>query len=240
MTKTRINRTIFYNAIRPHFGGSINNQQFEGMQNLLDVWEKYFTAADDSMADLAYNLATAKHETAHTMQPIKERGRKSYFLKYERGRLAKVLGNTRKGDGYRYRGEGHVQNTGRRNARVSGPLLHKYGIYVDFEKHPEKRGDPFYSALLLFEGNKQGLWTGRDLADYIDDVREGDDEDLREFIRARAVVNGKDKALKIGRSAMRFYKALLLANKTVEEPRRPPKRKDDDEVVQPKKRFFWK
>ncbi len=48
----------------------------------------------------AYVLATAYHETAHTMKPIYERGGKAYFNKYDAGTaIGKRLGNTVKGDG---------------------------------------------------------------------------------------------------------------------------------------------
>ena len=79
------------------------------------------------------------------MQPIKERGPVSYFNKYEPGtKIRKVLGNTQKGDGYRFHREGHVQNTGRRNAEFASRRLKElFGLNLDLVKNPEKRGDPF-------------------------------------------------------------------------------------------------
>jgi hypothetical protein len=86
------------------------------------------------------------------MQPIKERGPVSYFNKYEPGtKIGKLLGNTQKGDGYRFKGEGHVQNTGRRNAAFASKRLNEvFGLNIDLVKNPEKRGDPFSSAQSLF------------------------------------------------------------------------------------------
>ena len=46
--------------------------------------------------------------------------------------MAKRLGNTQPGDGWRYRGNGLLQTTGRYNHRVAGEK-----VGVDFEKHPE-------------------------------------------------------------------------------------------------------
>ena len=222
-----MNRAKFFAALRKRdsglFGTSLSQKQVDGLENLLDVWEQYYIS--DPVELLAYNLATAYHETAHTMQPIKERGRRAYFNKYEPGtRIGKMLGNTLKGDGYRFRGEGHVQNTGRRNAnRATKRLNEVFGLNIDLVAHPEQRGDPFISAHSLFLGNKEGWWTGKDLLDYIDGVDEDDAEDLREYVNARRVVNGKDKALKIGEHALAFEKAIRHAGGFAQKPIVAPK-----------------
>lgn len=193
------------------FAHGFTQQQVSGLDNLLDVWDGWYAA--DPIDLLAYNLATAFHETAGTMQPIKERGPVRYFDKYEPGtKIGKVLGNTKKGDGYRFRGEGHVQNTGRRNAAYASKRLNEvFGLDVDLVKDPGKRGDPFISAHSLFLGNKEGWWTGKDLLDFLDGEDEDDAEDLREFINARRVVNGTDKATKIAHYAIEFEHALRSA-----------------------------
>ncbi|WP_421594341.1 peptidoglycan-binding protein [Shinella sp. M27] len=208
-----MNRTAFYAALRggAMFPKGLNASQVDGVENLLDVWARYF--ADDALQFLAYDLATAFHETAATMQPIKERGAVAYFSKYEPGtKLGKMLGNTVAGDGYRFRGEGHVQNTGRRNARHASDQINKrFDLKIDLVANPEQRGDPFVSAISLFLGNREGWWTGRDLDDFIDGIDEATDEDLREYIAARRVVNGTDKAAKIAGHAIEFGKALKVA-----------------------------
>lgn len=221
-----MNRAAFYNALRASglFPNGISQSQVQGMENLLNVWEKYFSGDSDFL--LAYNLATAYHETAHTMQPITERGPVSYFNKYEPGtRIGNMLGNTVKGDGYRYRGEGHVQNTGRRNAVVATKRINElFGLGIDLVKNPEKRGDPFISAISLFLGNKEGWWTDKDLLNYIDGVDESDAEDLREFTEARRVVNGTDKASIIAGYAIKFHKAIETARGAakIEAAKAPP------------------
>jgi len=208
-----MDRAKFFAALRAAklFGRTLPQGAVDGTEHLLAVQEKYLPGMP--LDELAYDLATAFHETAATMQPIKERGQKSYFDKYEPGtKIGKVLGNTQKGDGYRFRGEGHVQNTGRRNAGVATRRLNElFGLGIDLVKKPDLRGDPLISALSLFIGNREGWWTGKALGAFLDGIDEDDDADLREFIKARAVVNGTDKAEKIGREALVFEAALKLA-----------------------------
>lgn len=199
----------FYDSARVHvFAGRILPLQFDGMENLFRVQAKHLP--DIAVDELAYDLATAYHETGASMQPITERGERSYFNKYEPGtKLGRMLGNTVKGDGYRFRGEGHVQNTGRRNAAYATKQLNaKFNLGIDLVANPELRGDPVISALSLFLGNREGWWTGKDLSDFLDGKDESDAEDLREFINARRVVNGTDKANTIGRYALAFEKAV--------------------------------
>jgi hypothetical protein len=191
----------FFDRIRPHFGGSLTRRQVAGVNAILAGFTLY---GDGDQEKLAYDLATAKHETGNTMQPIYERGPRSYFNKYEPGtKLGKALGNTQKGDGYRYRGTGLVQLTGRANFRRAGKI-----IGIDLENDPELALVPEIAVKLLILGAAQGWYTGKKLSDYIDGIDESDDEDLREYIQARRTINGQDKAQLIGRSALVFEDAL--------------------------------
>jgi putative chitinase len=207
-----MNRDVFYDAVRTSlFAGKLSHSQVDGMENLLDVWDKYF-ANDHSIPNptdhLAYDLGTAFHETARSMQPITEYGQVAYFDKYEPGtKLGEQLGNTEKGDGYRFRGEGHVQNTGRRNASKATTRLNElFHLGIDLVADPEKRRDPFVSAMSLFLGNKEGWWTGRKLGDYLTAGRP-------DFVNARRVVNGTDKAATIAGYAAKFKTAIQAAAK---------------------------
>ncbi len=68
---SRINRPFFYDRVRVTlFGGRLQPPQVQGLEAILDHWEKTSAAKDDRW--LAYMLATAFHETARTMQPVRE------------------------------------------------------------------------------------------------------------------------------------------------------------------------
>jgi hypothetical protein len=51
-------------------------------------------------------------------------------------------------------------------------------------------------------------YTGKDLDDSIDLIDESDDEDFREMVKARNIVNGKDRAQEIAKLGLRFERAL--------------------------------
>lgn len=175
----------FFDAIRSMFGGKLTQDQVDGMTLILRE------AKSLPVTHQAYLLATTFHETNRTMAPIYEDGRRSYFNKYERGtKLGAVLGNTEAGDGYKYRGRGFVQLTGRVNYRRAG-LVDK----------PDEALKPAVAAAVLVIGCTEGWFTGRTLADYLP----GD------YVNARQVVNGTDKAQTIAGYARQFESALRLA-----------------------------
>jgi hypothetical protein len=93
-------RSAFYAALRSRtsgaFGTSLSAQQVAGMEAILAEAEHRSTP----LGHLAYILGTTYHETAATMQPIHEQGKRPYFNKYEPGtRIGKVLGNSKAGNG---------------------------------------------------------------------------------------------------------------------------------------------
>jgi putative chitinase len=105
-----MNKAAFYATIRDRLG-RLDQSQVDGLEVLLAAC---FGAP---LAHTAYMLATSWHETAETMQPIKERGGPSYYFKMydpqspipRRRKMAIANGNTMPGDGVRYCGRGYVQ-----------------------------------------------------------------------------------------------------------------------------------
>lgn len=183
----------FWTAARKLFGGTLTQAQVNGIETILAASEGL------PIGHRAYLLATAKHETADTMQPITEYGGRKYFDKYDTGKLAKALGNTpdKDGDGYLYRGRGYVQITGRANYAKAGKKLG-----VDLIGNPDAALNPDIAARILVRGCTEGWFTGKKLDDYLPD----------DFRNARRVVNGTDKAELIMGYAIEFGRALATEN----------------------------
>ena len=151
----------------------------------------------------AYALATAYHETAHTMQPISEYGGPAYFhrmydIQGARPAKARELGNLTPGDGAKYHGRGYVQLTGRVNyERVKSEL----GFDVVADPDLAKRAD--VAAAVMVRGMIEGWFTGKGLRTYIPAA-----PTAKHFENARKIINGTDKAEMIAGYAMTFLKAL--------------------------------
>jgi predicted chitinase len=138
------------------------------------------------------------------MQPITEFGSRAYFNKYEAGtKLGKQLGNTQPGDGYKYRGRGFVQLTGRANYQKASTKL-----AVDLINHPEMALNLPVSTQIMFAGMAGGWFTTRKLSDYF----AGNKAD---WVNARRIINGVDKAVTISSYGQKFHLALKLANQEV-------------------------
>lgn len=195
-----INRQFFFDHARLHlFDGRLKATQVVGMSAILDIWEKKRAASDDRW--LAYILATAHHETDRAMQPIREYGNAAYFRRMydiagERPDLARRMGNTAPGDGARYCGRGFVQLTWKRNyAAMVAPTC------VDLVAFPEKALDLPIATEIMFTGMICGMFTGRKMADYLSRTME-------DWVNARRIINGIDKANLIAEYAKKYYAAI--------------------------------
>jgi predicted chitinase len=93
--------------------------------------------------ELAQFMAQVAHETLG-FQRLVEVGDKKYFNRYDpkhSPKKASILGNTKAGDGLRYKGRGFIQITGRDNYRKAGKALG-----IDLENNPKWASDPKIAA----------------------------------------------------------------------------------------------
>jgi hypothetical protein len=214
-----VDRERFFGSYRDTFG-SLDASQLAGVERLLAFMER-----DDAMGQLewcAYVLATVRHECANTWQPITERGPVVYFNKYEPGTpLGRTLGNRDQGDGYLYRGRGFVQLTGRTNYARASRELGLDGGTLDLVVFPERALDPRISYEILSRGMRAGWFTGRKLDDYI---RPGEVD----YVRARRIVNGDDRAEKIAHYARGIEACLRAAEVTTRVIPREPMTPEDN------------
>lgn len=180
----------FFTTVRAKLG-ALSATQVEGFEIILKATDGL------PMMHRAYMLATTWHETSATMQPIFERGPVKYFKQYEPpSAKARTLGNTLRGDGYRYRGRGYVQLTGRSNYKKASQALG-----VDFLAKPDLALQSGSAATILVRGMSEGWFTGFKLDDHSN------------FTAMRKVVNGTDNASKIADYAEIFLKALLVEHR---------------------------
>jgi putative chitinase len=179
----KIDHTAFFNGYRNAFG-KIKQDTVTGIELLGRQME-----SDPEITDLrwaAYMLATVKHECANKWLPITEYGNKSYFDKYETGTtIGKRLGNTQKGDGYKFRGRGYVQITGRANYDKLSKALN-LPADQNLIDYPENTLIPAVAYGIMSYGMRNGTFTGKKLTDYIS----GDKCDYK---NARRIINGLDQ-----------------------------------------------
>lgn len=197
-----INFSRFFDAVRPQlFSGSLSRSQVSGTEAIISA---YRARGQVDRRWLAYALATAYHETAHTMQPIREYGGPDYYHRMydplsdlpERAALARSVG-AQPGDGVKFYGRGYVQLTWRVNYKRMGELLG-----LDLEGQPDMALDAGAAAQIMFEGMERGSFTGKKLGDYFSGDTRCD------WVGARRIINGSDKAQTIAIYAQAFHLAL--------------------------------
>ena len=152
--------------------------------------------------ECAYVLATAKWETAHTMEPVRE----AYWLSESWRRT-----NLRY---YPWYGRGYVQLTWEDNYKRAQKELELGTLLTD---NPDAAMDPRYACQIIVMGMKAGWFTGKKLSDYIDLQRS-------DFKNARRIVNGTDKAQEIADIAKEYDAVLTDIGYGIveEEPTTPP------------------
>lgn len=179
-------------------GPILTNDEVNGCNAIIEACG----AAGWPIADTAYALATAYHETASTMRPIAEYGR-------GRGRRYGVPGACSDGakrpnaaNQVPY-GRGYVQLTWTDNMEKADAKLGLGGRLI---ANYELALDPEIAAKIMVRGMREGWFTNRDLDD---DLPRVGPATLQQFIKSRDIINGTDKAEKIAREAIDFQDGLL-------------------------------
>jgi len=136
--------------------------------------------------EVAYLLATSAWETNHTMKPVRE----AYWLSE----------NWRKNNlrYFPWYGRGFVQLTWERNYKRADDELDLGGALV---KNLDLAMDGEIAAKIAIKGMVEGWFTGKKLSDYIT-LRKSD------FVGARRIINGTDRAAEIAQLAVAYDAAL--------------------------------
>ena len=192
-----------FDIIRKAFG-KLSENQVSAFNHIVSAMD-----ADKSITypQGAYILATIWHETATTMQPIAEYGKgkgriygtwyknsKDQLYAFKDG--SKTTAYLSDDYPHLYYGRGYIQLTWFENfKKASEKLKH------DFLNNPDDVMQIEHATNILLLGMKEGWFTGRKLSDYINQSK-------KDYLNARRIINGMDKASLIAGYAETFEKAL--------------------------------
>lgn len=177
------------------FYASVRSRLGKLTQSKVDGFEAILPALDGlPLAHAAYALATAWHETASTMQPVIE----SYWLPDRYRRKLRY---------YPWYGRGYVQLTWEANYRRADAECATAGLIVAGEiiANPDKVLEPLISAFIMRRGMDEGWFTGKSLRTYLPIAGVATRE---QYLKARRIINGNDKADLVEDYAQWFERAL--------------------------------
>jgi putative chitinase len=220
----KFDRKKFFDGVKEHIDSTLEQEQVDGFTFLLDRFES--TPMWSSIPLIAYGLATPYHETAGSMQPVEE----GYYLgRYGKKRVKDFQRSLRY---FPYFGRGFVQLTwetrripnysrATRELREQMPLLvgvfeEKTGKTFDLVKYPDQALDPIIAFAVMTLGMFQGWFTTKKITDFIHGS-------TKNYLDARTVINGHDKAALIAGYAKTFEAILRHASgQLVSEPTTEP------------------
>lgn len=183
------NAGAFYDYIRGDAGElfpTMKQSQFEGVEATLKA-----ASGKLPLSWCAYCLATEYHETAKTMQGVREGLDVSDSWRRKHLRY------------FPWYGRGKAQLTWEANYRKATKRLRELGYDVDLIANPDQALDLDISAVILVVGMLEGWFTGKKLRDYIPQ-----NPTLQHYTNARRIVNAMDRAQLIAGYAVEFEKAL--------------------------------
>lgn len=192
-----------FSILRNYFGG-LNKSQVAEIEFIVGEMDK-----DKSISypQGAYILATAWWETAKTLLPISEYGKgknrtygtwyrnsKDQLYSFKDGSKRSVYLQSE--FPHLYYGRGYVQLTWWSNFENASKK-----IGVDFLNNPDLVMEKNHAIKIMLTGMKEGWFTGRKLSDYISQSK-------KDYVNARRIINGTDKAQAIADIAIVFERAL--------------------------------
>jgi len=185
----------FFDSVRDSgvLGGALKPDHLKGLEAVLGAAK----AAGWPLAFAAYALATAGHETAHTMQPVRE----AFWLS-ENWRRTHLRY-------FPFYGRGYVQLTWKANYEKADREL---GLGGRLNGNLDLAMDPDIAAKIMVRGMQEGWFAGdqsgqrHTLARHV--PADGKAASVAQFTSARRIINGTDKAAKIAAEAIKFQAAL--------------------------------
>lgn len=221
-----IYRAKFFAGVRASvFDGVLSQPQVDGMNAVLDEWDRRKL---NDLRWLGYMFGTVRRECGAGMKPVSENLNYSavqlrktfprYFSETEAAAYARQperianrayanrMGNgpESSGDGWRYRGRGFPQITGKDN----------YAKFAVADK-PDAALEPAIAARIMFDGMINGRFTGKSLPLYFND--HGTD-----WTNARRIINALDHADEVADYAKKFFAALRAAGEVTSTVPPPP------------------
>lgn len=178
-----MNPAAFFTTVRARLG-PLRQEQVAGTNAVL------LAAEGAPLSHAAYMLATAWHETNKTMQPVRE----AYWLSEEWRRKHLRY--------YPHYGRGYVQLTWQENYAKADRALGLDGLLL---REPDRAMEPHIAAAIMRRGMDEGWFTGVKLRDVLPMAGVAT---RKQYMDARTIINGRDKADLIEDYAQAFERAL--------------------------------
>lgn len=185
-----MDKAAFFQRLRAGIlGPRLEQDEVDGCEAILGAM------AGAPLSHCAYAFATAYHETAATMQPVREafhlsEGWRKRNLRY-----------------WPWYGRGYVQLTWEANYHKADAKLALGGALI---RNPDKAMEPAIAAAILRRGMDEGWFAGDKLGRHCFSrhLPNAGPASLEQFRAARRIINGTDRDLLVARHALQFQQAL--------------------------------